>query len=993
MQARVLVQFGAFHLDEANAMLRRAGRAVDLQPKELAVLCELARRPGQLVTKDQLLDAVWGHQHVSESVLKTIVSHLRAALDDDAREPRCIETVSRRGYRFVAALQGAPQVPAVQGPRSMPVSPVPASPLPAPPVPAGTPLVGRGAALASLQRAMQAAHARRRQLVFVAGEAGIGKTALIDGFAATAAAAGAHVARGQCVEHYGAGEPYMPVLEALDALVRHDAEWRALARRVAPSWLVQMPWHLADDERRELLREVAGGTQERMLREMGELLDRGCERAPLVLVLEDLHWSDHATVQLLGYLARRRTPAALLVLASLRPAEVIAESHPLSGVRQELRAQRLAEEIDLELLSEADVGELLQQRLAELAAAAAPNEAFVLALHTHTGGLPLFVANLIDELLDAAPAAAGRAGDGWRLPDAAALTVPSRIADVLAMRFGRLGAELQQVLAVASVAGAEFQHLPLAEAMHVDARALLQLLDAEAARGGWLHAGGVTTLPGGRDSARFAFRHGLYRDVLYQRLSAAEKVRWHRALGQVLLALQDTGSGEPAGESAGELALHFERGQRPLAAMLQYVQVGRRALFRSAPHEALLAVQQGLALRDAAQQAAAGGTDATAVLEAELDLRVLQGVAASRVHVLLSPQVVQVLERTRALVECVPPGPARARAQHALWWVSFGRGELREAERLARQLLDAAAASGEASLLLVGSSAMGMTMSLSGRLPEAREHLERALATRDTLGDALPSGLFVLEPGVEARAHLAVVCWWQGEPRLARRHAAEAVQRAFAIRHYVSQIVALLMDAAMHLFAGELAEARQRTERLFEVVREQGLPKTPGTFSWLHGRALAAAGEVDAGLALMREGEAACRAIGQLGAITGFHYHLAEACAAAQRPDDALAAADEGLALAEGGPEQYVLAPLHRVRAELLAARGEREAAQAALQAALATARRQQARFHELHVLASGLRLALLPATEARARLAELLPAYEGEQIALAREARELLAG
>lgn len=103
----VQLRFDGFELDEANARFTRAGRPVPLPPRPFAVLCALARSPGMLVTKDALLDAVWGHRFVTESVLKTATSEVRAALGDDPKQPRYIETVSRRGYRFIAATSGA----------------------------------------------------------------------------------------------------------------------------------------------------------------------------------------------------------------------------------------------------------------------------------------------------------------------------------------------------------------------------------------------------------------------------------------------------------------------------------------------------------------------------------------------------------------------------------------------------------------------------------------------------------------------------------------------------------------------------------------------------------------------------------------------------------------------------------------------------------------------------------------------------------------------
>jgi DNA-binding winged helix-turn-helix (wHTH) protein len=101
------VRFDAFELDETNALLLRNGQAITLAPKPFAVLCALARRPGSLLTTNALLDDVWGHRFVTESVLKTAISEVRAALADDPKQPRCIETVSRRGYRFIAATLGA----------------------------------------------------------------------------------------------------------------------------------------------------------------------------------------------------------------------------------------------------------------------------------------------------------------------------------------------------------------------------------------------------------------------------------------------------------------------------------------------------------------------------------------------------------------------------------------------------------------------------------------------------------------------------------------------------------------------------------------------------------------------------------------------------------------------------------------------------------------------------------------------------------------------
>jgi DNA-binding winged helix-turn-helix (wHTH) protein len=367
------LRFDAFVLDEADARLTRAGEPVPLAPKPLAVLCALARTPRTLVTKNALLDSVWGHRFVSESVLKSTISELRAALDDDPKRPRYIETVSRRGYRFIAALDA----------RATAGGTAPA---------AMSSMIGRADALERLRAAWQRAGTGMRQVVWIAGEAGVGKTTLIEHFMAEVGEV--HCVHGQCIEQYGAGEPYLPVLEAIGALCRRDAAFAELVRAVAPTWLLQLPWLSTPAEREMLRRELAGVGQARMLREMAELLERYAENHPLLLVTEDLHWGDQATVQLLDYLARRRGAARLLWLASFRLTEIIAADHPLRAVRHELRLHGLAEEIVLDAFSEQEVA----QYVAEHAPALAPDVKFVRMLHGRTDGLPLFVADVVNDV-------------------------------------------------------------------------------------------------------------------------------------------------------------------------------------------------------------------------------------------------------------------------------------------------------------------------------------------------------------------------------------------------------------------------------------------------------------------------------------------------------------------------------------------------------------------------------------------------------------------
>src|SRR5262245_31593237 len=224
------VSFGAYRLMGPRGPLWCGGQVVPLPPKALAVLWRLVTQAGEVVTKAALLDAGWAGTVVSESALTTCLRTLRRALGEDAQRPRYIATVHRLGYRFVA-----PVTPGAVPPPEMPPARA------APPAPR---LVGREGEVAQLHRCFARARQGVRQTVFVTGEAGVGKTTLVDAVVHQLASTEAlWLGRGQCIEHYGAGEAYLPLLEALGRWGRESGGKRLMAclRRYAPTWLAHLP--------------------------------------------------------------------------------------------------------------------------------------------------------------------------------------------------------------------------------------------------------------------------------------------------------------------------------------------------------------------------------------------------------------------------------------------------------------------------------------------------------------------------------------------------------------------------------------------------------------------------------------------------------------------------------------------------------------------------------------------------------------------------------
>ena len=327
-----------------------------------------------------------------------------------------------------------------------------AAPAPAPP--------GREPELARLRAALGRALSGQRAGVLASGEPGAGKSTLVDAFLREAAG-GAVAGVGQCLAQRGPGEPYMPVLEALGALARGPAGETvvaALSER-APTWLVELPWLLGEGAAAEAVRRRAqGSTRSRMLREMLEALDAVCASAPVVLVLEDLHWADDSTLDLVAALLRRREPARLLLLGTYRPEG----EPPVVELAHDLAVRGLCEELSVGRLAPAAVAAHLEARFPS----GPLPEGLAEALARRSGGNPLFMRNLLDHwLADGALTERAGAVELTCPPEALEAGVPPTLRAHIRDQLDRLPAEDAAMLGAASVAGRDFSVDTLAAAL------------------------------------------------------------------------------------------------------------------------------------------------------------------------------------------------------------------------------------------------------------------------------------------------------------------------------------------------------------------------------------------------------------------------------------------------------------------------------------------------------------------------------------------------
>ena len=538
-------EFPPFRLDTENQCLWRRGDAPDdervmLTPKAFAVLRYLVEHVGRLVTQDELLEAVWPDTFVQPEVLKYQIADIRGKLGDRARNPLFIETLPRRGYRFVAPVTEGESAGAL-----------------APASPDRGRLVGRERELGALRACLRRALKGQRQIVFITGEPGIGKTALVDEFQRQAAAEEPtlRIARGQCVEGCGGAEPYYPVLEALGQLC-HGPQGKRVVEILAaqaPTWLVQFPALLKREQRETLQQEIQGGTRDRMPREIGEALDALNLEAPLLWIFEDLQWVDPSTVDLISALARKRVAAKAMVIITKRAVDMVAPEHPLKRLKQDLLVHHLCQEITLAPLAKADVAEYLS---AESPGGSLP-EGFAELIHRHSEGNPLFMIAALDHMTEHGQIS--RENGRWllRVPiQEMALEVPETLRQMIESQIEHLTGEQQRTLEVASVNGVLFSASVNAIPAALDEEKFEELCDELARRHHMVQWAGSRQFPDGTVSVRYEFTHALYREVFYGRQTPGRRAKLHLRIGERLEELFSKHEGEVAAELAG----HFEHG-------------------------------------------------------------------------------------------------------------------------------------------------------------------------------------------------------------------------------------------------------------------------------------------------------------------------------------------------------------------------------------------------------------------------------------------------
>jgi DNA-binding winged helix-turn-helix (wHTH) protein/tetratricopeptide (TPR) repeat protein len=561
-------RFHEFQLDSVNECLWRGSARLSLTPKAFKILNCLVVNVGRTVTKDEFMEQVWPGIYVGEENLKVYVRELRGLLGDDAGRPKFIETYRDKGYRFIAQVTE-------EGSGSDPE---------------GVRLFGRHVELAKLNERFKQACSGNRQIVFVTGEPGIGKTSLVEAFLQQVSGhLPMRVGFGQCIESYREQEAFYPLLEAFGRLLHDSAghDFAELLARHAPTWLVQFSGVVSSTNPEVLRSQIVGAGRERMLREICKALEILTTETPLVLVIEDLHWTDHSTLDFIAAVSRRREQARLLLLATYRPVEVILSAHPLRELKSELCLHGHASEIPLELLTKDSVANYLTTNFsADIA------NQIVDDVHQKTDGNPLFIEALMSHLID--QEMIGSQNGEWKLEcDVVQLrrVVPDSLIEIIQKQVEQLSPKEQELLTAASVIGHSFSTAVLAMSLNGNWADIDEACDALSRRHLLLTRGGLLDLPDGKISGLFQFTHALHRDVIYSSCRPVARCLLHHRVGEAIEKIWH----EQEHETAAELARHFQE-SRDYVRVVHYLQVqAANAEHRYAYQEAITLLE--LALR------------------------------------------------------------------------------------------------------------------------------------------------------------------------------------------------------------------------------------------------------------------------------------------------------------------------------------------------------------------------------------------------------------
>jgi class 3 adenylate cyclase/predicted ATPase len=839
-----------------------------------------------------------------------------------------------------------------------------------------TPFVGREQEVALLRERWAQVKDGVGQVVLLSGEAGIGKSRLVQVLKEhVASEPQAWLTPCQCSPYFQNTALY-PMIDLLERVAlqfdREEMPQQKLSK--LEGFLVQYGLPLADTVPLfASLLSLPLGTdyapltvspeqqKQRTLHALLTILLHIASQQPLLFVMEDLHWVDPTTLEFLSLVVDQGPTARFLALFTFRPDF----SPPWTGRAHltQVTLPRLPRRQAAEMTGRVAHGKALPTEVLEQVVA-------------KTDGVPLFVEELTKMVLESGLLQEREEHYALTGP-LPPLAIPTTLHDSLMARLDRL-AVVKPLAQLGATLGREFSYELLQAVSPWDEATvglgLQQLVEAE-----FLYQRGLPP------QATYVFKHALIQDVAYQSLLKSTRQRHHQRIAQVL----ETRFAEVCEIQPELLAQHYTEAGLMAQAIPYWQRAGQRAIERSAYVEAISHLRQGLEVLTALP-------DTPARTQHELALQTTLGPALIATKGYAAPDVAQAYIRARQLCRQVGETPQLFPALWGLWYFYTLRAEFHTARELEAQCLTLAARVQDPALLLQAYFMPGTTSLHLGELVAAYTSLERAIALYDPQQHHAQTWLYGEETGVIAQAYIGRPLWLLGYPDQALQRSQQAIRLAQEIANPISQAFALAWATTVCQFRREAPATQERAEALMALSMEQGFPIWEAYGRVLWGWALAAQGQSEEGIAQMRRGHDAWQATGAEVDRPYFLVLLAEAYGNVGQVNEGLGLLAAVSSVVDKG-ERYWEAELYRVKGELLLVHSTAQHAEAEthLQQTLTVARRQQAKSLELRAAMS---LSRLWQQQGKRQEAHdlLAPIYgwftEGFDTADLQEARTLLA-
>ncbi len=807
-------------------------------------------------------------------------------------------------------------------------------------------IVGRELEKAALREEFAAASGGRAAMVCVSGEPGIGKTTLVEDFLSELGRTSSYVvARGRCSERLAGAEAYLPILDALEDLLRDDPgqAMRAALELNAPSWQKQIaPFDTGPGG------SGAPASQERLKRELVSFVGAISNDKPLVLFLEDIHWADASTVDLLAYVLTRLGSSRLLTIITFRPSELQLAQHPFLALKLDLQTRGVARELPLAFLTENEVRAVLALKFP---GSALPPEVARL-IHSRTEGNPLFVADVAEYLR--VKEVVRESNGVWditgTLPDLER-DLPESMRSMVQRKIGQISEDDNALLVAASVQGHNFDSGVVAAATGRDpADVEERLVDLER----------IYTLVFRRDEHEFAdgtlttryrFVHVLYQNVLYSSLSVSRRVQLSKAVGETLLRFQ---KGVP-GAFAAELAFLFESARDPDRASQFFAAAARNAAKVFANGEAAVLARRGLAQL--------AKVDESPERQArELSLQSVLGTSLAATQGYAASDVLVAMARARVLAEELGQQPQLAPVIWGLFAYYLVSGDIPEARTMSEHFLRSAETANDPLMLVGAHCATGMTMMYTGNITAARTHCEHAVTLYSREMRPQYHAMYRMDPGVFVNSELARTLWVLGLPDSALSARDTALKLGLESPDPRSKALSHVFAGILHQLRREVDLALKHAARAIEICDENGVAQERVWAMAIHGWAIAHSGNVDEGIREIQASIAIQKSRHAGLNLTFAMRQLAEALNIKGSYLEARDAAREGLELSERHGEVASKVELYRIMGEsarALAKTGEIDASnhtrsgstlspEACFRAAVELARKQNAKSFEL---------------------------------------------